>query len=582
MISSGLRGVLKKPPKQQPPQHRLNLSGASGGGGPPRRKLSGYTRPQFAGPMELETLMEEGASPDPGRRGADGPTAADDGDTRAPLNNGDKRRAAHQHDQRQRKDDDAAAMKTNTESTRSSINLYLAAFTVNMGALAAGCAMTWSSPTLVKLQKGDPSTGMEKITLEEASWVGSLVTLGAAIGPVLAGVLLDRIGRKNTILISMIMLAVSWILIGFVPGIPALYCARVLAGLTVGVIFTAVPMYIAEISELHLRSSLGTLMQFFLVAGFLVEYAVGPYTTYLTLVIVSLAMPILCFGMFVWMPDSPHSLLARSGGEEKALKSLRWLRGNPEETVLLKELEDIKKSVNEAKDQKSGVSDLFNNRGNINALMISCAMVAWQQLCGIIVLLIYSQMIFIQTGVELSSSMSTIIVGSVMLGASALTPCLAKFTTMKTLLYISGIGMAITDGTLGLFFYLKNTGSDVSSIGWMPLSSLVVFIITYCLGFGPLPWAIMGEIFPPNLKSVASSMTTSFCWILGFVLSKTFINVCDVIGIHFAFWIFAVCCIFALLFTAFVLPDTEGKSLQEIQDMLQGRTKSRNTEMTKA
>jgi SP family facilitated glucose transporter-like MFS transporter 8 len=77
-------------------------------------------------------------------------------------------------------------------------------------------------------------------------------------------------------------------------------------------------------------------------------------------------------------------------------------------------------------------------------------------------------------------------------------------------------------------------------------------------------------------------MTTSFCWILGFVLSKTFINVCDVIGIHFAFWIFAVCCIFALLFTAFVLPDTEGKSLQEIQDMLQGRTKSRNTEMTKA
>jgi hypothetical protein len=79
--------------------------------------------------MELETLMEEGASPDPGRRGADGPTAADDGDTRAPLNNGDKRRAAHQHDQRQRKDDDAAAMKTNTESSRSSINLYLAAFT---------------------------------------------------------------------------------------------------------------------------------------------------------------------------------------------------------------------------------------------------------------------------------------------------------------------------------------------------------------------------------------------------------------------------------------------------------------------
>jgi len=93
---------------------------------------------------------------------------------------------------------------------------------------------------------------------------------------------------------------------------------------------------------MSLRSSLGTLMQFFLVAGFLLEYIVGPYTSYLTLVIVSLATPILCFGMFVWMPDSPQSLLIRPGGEQKAMESLRWLRGNPQETALIKELEEIK------------------------------------------------------------------------------------------------------------------------------------------------------------------------------------------------------------------------------------------------
>lgn len=114
----------RKPPRQQPPQHRLNLSGASGGGGPPRRKLSGYTRPQFAGPMELETLMEEGASPGPGKRDADEPTADDD--TRAPLTNGDKARTAQQHSQRQKRLD---TMKPDTESSRSSLNLYLAACT---------------------------------------------------------------------------------------------------------------------------------------------------------------------------------------------------------------------------------------------------------------------------------------------------------------------------------------------------------------------------------------------------------------------------------------------------------------------
>jgi len=122
------------------------------------------------------------------------------------------------------------------------------AFAANMGALAAGCALTWSSPTLVKLLDGD--TGM-KITKDESSWVGSLVTLGAAIGPILAGVVLDRLGRKSTILLSMILSAISWIIIGSVPGLMALYVARVLAGIAVGVIFTAVPMYIAEIAEVY-------------------------------------------------------------------------------------------------------------------------------------------------------------------------------------------------------------------------------------------------------------------------------------------------------------------------------------------
>lgn len=101
-------------------------------------------------------------------------------------------------------------------------------------------------------------------------------------------------------------------------------------------------------------------------------------------------------------------------------------------------------------------------------------------------------------------------------------------------------------------------------------------------GFGPLPWAIMGEIFPSNLKSVASGLTAGFCWLLGFILTKTFQSLCDLIGLHFTFWMYGVFCLFALLFTVFLLPETEGKTLQEIQDMLQGRTKSESMKMTKA
>lgn len=105
----------------------------------------------------------------------------------------------------------------------------------------------------------------------------------------------------------------------------------------------------------------------------------------------------------------------------------------------------FQKSIDDAKKQKSGVLQLFANRGNIKALTISCAMVMWQQLSGINVVLMYGQKIFEATGVQIDPSISTIIVGSVMLLAAGVTPSLAKITTMRVLLYVSAIGMAITN-----------------------------------------------------------------------------------------------------------------------------------------
>lgn len=116
----------RNPPKPQPQHHRLNLSGPSGGGGPPRRKKSSYTRPQFAGPMELETLMEEGASPVPGSRDGDVSSASDV--TRTPFSNGDK---AHQQQLGQSRQQQLTAetMKSNSQRSGSTLNLYLAACT---------------------------------------------------------------------------------------------------------------------------------------------------------------------------------------------------------------------------------------------------------------------------------------------------------------------------------------------------------------------------------------------------------------------------------------------------------------------
>ncbi|NEU34292.1 sugar porter family MFS transporter, partial [bacterium LRH843] len=92
-----------------------------------------------------------------------------------------------------------------------------------------------------------------------------------------------------------------------------------------------------------------------------------------------------------------------------------------------------------------------------------------------------------------------------------------------------------------------------SSLSTAPIIFMVVYIVTYCLGFGPLPWAVMGEMFPPNMKAKASAITASFCWILGFIITLGFNSVAASLGMAFAFWIFSGFCVVAILFTVVLL-----------------------------
>lgn len=156
--------------------------------------------------------------------------------------------------------------------------------------------------------------------------------------------------------------------------------------------------------------------------------------------------------------------------------------------------------------------------------------------------------------------------------------------------------MGLCLGFLGLFFFLDNQGAEIAkSLSWLPIVSLVGFVIVYCVGFGPLPWAVFGklsfetfksslklleklhefyfsgEMFPPNTKSVGSTIVTSVCWILGFAVTKWYSSLEVVIGTFGAFWLFGVLCCVGFFFVLFMVMETKGLSLQQIQDKLNGR-----------
>uniref|UniRef100_U5ESS0 Facilitated trehalose transporter Tret1 n=1 Tax=Corethrella appendiculata TaxID=1370023 RepID=U5ESS0_9DIPT len=448
---------------------------------------------------------------------------------------------------------------------------FLAGIIVNLASVALGTTLGWTSPMGSKFAKpGDLSPLDRKPTDEEDSWIGSLLALGALIAPFAAGPLADRFGRKLTLLGSTVFFALSWILLLTTTTVAQILVARLFQGFGVGFVMTVQTMYIGEIAEDSVRGALGSFMQLFIVTGILYVYCVGPYVNYAALQWICLVLPILFAVTFFFMPETPHFYIAK-GRKDDAMNSLRFLRGKSEAGVQ-EELLSIQASVEESMRNKASVTDLFKSSGNVKALIICSGLISFQQLSGINVILFYSQKIFEKTGSSLAPEISTILVGAVQVLASGATPLVVDRLGRKPILLVSAGGMCLSLGTMGLYFYLDFIKSEaVDSISWLPVASLIFFVTVYCIGFGPLPWAVLGEMFPANIKSIASSMVASTCWILGFVVLKWFSTLDAAVGSHWSFWIFGICCAVAFVFTYTMVMETKGLSLQEIQDRLNGR-----------
>lgn len=303
-------------------------------------------------------------------------------------------------------------------------------------------------------------------------------------------------------------------------------------------------------------------------AGILYVYAIGPFVSYLALQWCCLAVPVVFDVCFFFMPESPY-YLAGKGRKMEALKSLQFLRGQSADGAQ-DEMAAIQAGVEESMANKGSVADIIKNPGNRKALFISAGLLVFQQFSGINVVLFNSQSIFESAGTGLDPAIATIIVGIVQVASSGLTPIIADRLGRKVILLTSASIMTVGLVALGAFFYMKLVVGDTSNVLWLPVPALVVYNIVYCIGFGPLPWAILGEMFPANVKSIASSIVASTCWICGFLVTY-FYPALDAMGTYYAFWLFGIFCVVAFFFVLFVVMETKGLSLQEIQDRLNGK-----------
>ncbi|KAG8262580.1 hypothetical protein J6590_108654 [Homalodisca vitripennis] len=272
-------------------------------------------------------------------------------------------------------------------------------------------------------------------------------------GPFVGGYLVDLVGRRPVMVVAVAMGLMSWAVLYHAETVWELCVARVVAGVGGGIIFTTVPLYLAEIAQDEVRSALVSLFNVFFTAGLLLEYLVGPYVSYWSLVWVSCVAPVIFFICSPWIPESPYFHLQHHY-DQKAYNNLTWLRKGASDEQIAEELRKIKESLEEARNNKGSVMDLFSRKGNRNALLLSCGCIMFQQLSGINVMLFYSQTIFQLAGqFSLDPSESSALVGVILLLAACAAVPFTHVFGLKIMLLVSSLGMS---------FFLHNISDSIS------------------------------------------------------------------------------------------------------------------------
>ncbi|EDW61315.2 uncharacterized protein Dvir_GJ20366, isoform B [Drosophila virilis] len=445
----------------------------------------------------------------------------------------------------------------------------LAALSVSLGSLVVGFASAYTSPALVSMTNTNLTSFV--VTPQAASWVGGIMPLAGLAGGIAGGPFIEYLGRRNTILATAVPFIVSWLLIACAVNVIMVLCGRFLAGFCVGIASLSLPVYLGETVQPEVRGTLGLLPTAFGNIGILLCFVAGTYMDWSMLAFLGASLPVPFLILMFLIPETPRWYVSR-GREERARKALVWLRGK--EADVEPELKGLMRSQADA-DRQATQNKMLEllKRSNLKPLSISLGLMFFQQLSGINAVIFYTVQIFQDAGSTIDGNVCTIIVGVVNFAATFIATILIDRAGRKVLLYVSNVMMVLTLFVLGGFFYCKSSGMDTSNVGWLPLSCFVIYILGFSLGFGPIPWLMMGEILPAKIRGSAASVATAFNWSCTFVVTKSFQDMIDFMGAHGAFWMFGAICFIGLFFVIFYVPETQGKTLEDIERKMMGRVR---------
>lgn len=432
-------------------------------------------------------------------------------------------------------------------------------------------AYGWTSPMIPKLMESPDSP--IKISKSDEMWIETIMLIGCVIGLPFAIFAIDRIGRKYCIIISVLISVFSWILLAFANRIELLLTARFFFGTSGVIAFITATIYVAEISEKHIRGFLCNILTIMMLLGMVMVYSIAPYVS----VVVSSFIPagLLVFQLctFSFMPESPYFLLIKNQ-KENARKSLKWFRNSKN---VDEEMNEIVAAVERQQSERGKPQDLFLVKSNRKAIIVMTVINASVHFSGFTALSMNIHSIISAAGnTYLDSNSIAIIFAVVMFLANILSSSLVDKYGRRILLVSSCFLTGLSLMTLASCFIAKHLNVDAEMCKIVPISSLVLYALMFKIGLGTVSGILPGELFPTKVKSIAVTVSEA----VHVVFSMASVYVYQILaanyGIYVPICLFAMVAIFAAVFSFYFVPETKGKSLEEIQIMLKGTSKKDN------
>ena len=396
-----------------------------------------------------------------------------------------------------------------------------------------------------------------RLTSVETEVAVSIVLAGAAIGAAFAGSFGDRYGRRPVLIVDAVLFGVFAVLTGMANGLAMFLAARFVVGVAVGVASMLTPLYIAELAPPKVRGALVTLNQLAIVTGIVVAY----YVDYLfsgssnwRAMFISAVIPsLILLVALIFLPESPRWLVIHEH-IDAAFRILDRVESTEDASRHLEELKEVTET------DKLRFRDLFGGRFR-KPLVIGVGLAIFQQITGVNAIIYYTPTILQMAGFKSAQSaiLATVLVGGVNLVLTIAALLLLDRVGRRPLLLFGIGGMLVSLAFLGHLFGAPH----VSRVAI--LSDVLVYLACFAIGLGPVFWLLISEIYPTTIRGQAMSVASVTIWIFDLLVSVTFLSLIGTVGAKFSFWIYAAACVAAFVFAFRLVPETKGRTLEEIE-----------------